>query len=221
MSLMDSVRMFLSRPTLCLLLLASGLASFVSNGMLNWIPAYLMRVQHMPLAEVARWFGPAAGICMGLGIWGGGALVNWAGRHSLKAYAYVPGLALLICAPTFVLALNAASWQASLALMLVPMICCTSFVAPALALVQNLSPVNARATATALLLLAFNIIGLGGGPLAVGMLSDMLGKADVADPLRLALMGLAPVGVVGALTYFAVSRVIAGDTDAVLRERAA
>ncbi len=221
MSLMDSVRVFLSRPTLCLLLLASGLASFVSNGMLNWIPAYLMRVQHMPLAEVARWFGPAAGICMGLGIWGGGALVNWAGRHSLKAYAYVPGLAMLVCAPTLALALNAASWQASLALMLVPMICCTSFVAPALALVQNLSPVTARATATALLLLSFNIVGLGGGPLAVGMLSDMLGKAEVADPLRFALMALAPVGLVGALTYFAVSRVIAADTDAVHRERAA
>jgi MFS family permease len=148
-------------------------------------------------------------------------LVNWAGRHSLKAYAYVPGLAMLVCAPTLALALNAASWQASLALMLVPMICCTSFVAPALALVQNLSPVTARATATALLLLSFNIVGLGGGPLAVGMLSDMLGKAEVADPLRFALMALAPVGLVGALTYFAVSRVIAADTDAVHRERAA
>ena len=118
----------------------------------------------------------------------------------------MPGLALLICAPTFVLALNGASWQASLALMLVPMICCTIFVAPALALVQNLSPVAARATATALLLLAFNIIGLGGGPLAVGMLSDMLGKADVADPLRLGADGPGAGGRRGARsTYFAVS----------------
>jgi predicted MFS family arabinose efflux permease len=219
--LMDTVRLFLSKPTLSLLLLASGLAAFVSNGMLNWIPAYLMRVQDMPLSEVARWFGPAAGICMGLGIWGGGAVVNWAGRKSLKAYAYVPALALLICAPTFTLAVMANSWQASLALMLVPMICCTSFVAPALALVQNLAPVSARATATALLLLSFNIVGLGGGPLAVGVLSDALTAAQVVDPLRFALIGLAPVGLIGAGLYFAVSRVVARDTAAVLEARTA
>ena len=79
--------------------------------------------------------------------------------------------------------------------------------------VHGASGSGARATATALLLLSFNIVGLGGGPLAVGMLSDMLGKAEVADPLRFALMALAPVGLVGALTYFAVSRVIAADTD--------
>lgn len=214
-----TVQLFLNRPTLWLLLLASGLAAFVSNGMLSWIPAYLMRVQGMPLAEVARWFGPAAGICMGLGIWGGGALVNWAGQRSLKAYAYVPGIAMLICAPTLAMAAMAPTWQTSLALMIVPMICCTSFVAPALALVQNLSPVAARATATALLLLSFNIVGLGGGPLAVGMLSDGLAAAQIVDPLRIALMGLAPVAVVSALIYFAVSRVVTRDTRSVLQER--
>lgn len=219
--LMDTVRLFLSRPTLGLLLIASGLAAFISNGMLSWIPAYLMRVHDMPLTEVARWFGPAAGICMGLGIWGGGAVVNWAARRSLKAYAVVPGLAMLICAPTLAVAAMANSWQTSLALMIVPMICCTSFVAPALALVQNLAPVSARATATALLLLSFNIVGLGGGPLAVGMLSDALATGQVADPLRLALIGLAPVGLISALVYFAVSRVVTRDTAAILEARPA
>src|SRR5258706_5317073 len=82
-----TVRLFLSRPTLRWLLVASGLSAFVSYGMLNWIPAYLMRVQHMPLAEVARWFGPAAGLCMGGGIVGGGGLGNAAGERSAPDYA--------------------------------------------------------------------------------------------------------------------------------------
>jgi hypothetical protein len=148
-------------------------------------------------------------------------VVNWAARRSLKAYAVVPGLAMLICAPTLAVAAMANSWQTSLALMIVPMICCTSFVAPALALVQNLAPVSARATATALLLLSFNIVGLGGGPLAVGMLSDALATGQVADPLRLALIGLAPVGLISALVYFAVSRVVTRDTAAILEARPA
>jgi predicted MFS family arabinose efflux permease len=220
MGLGPTVRLFLSRPTLRWLLLASGLSAFVSYGMLNWIPAYLMRVQHMPLAEVARWFGPAAGLCMGLGIWGGGALVNWAGKRSLKAYAYVPGLSMLAVAPTLALAVMANSWQASLALMLVPMVGCTIYVAPALALVQNLSPVAARATATALLLLAFNIVGLGGGPLAIGMLSDALAAGHAVDPLRFALLGAAPVAVLAAFGYFAVSRAVVRDSENVLQEAA-
>lgn len=216
-----TLKVFLSRPTLRLLLLASGLSAFVSYGMLNWIPAYLMRVQGMPLSDIARWFGPAAGLCMGLGIWGGGALVNWLGSRDLKAYAYVPGLAVLVTAPSLALAVMASSWQTSLMFMLVPMVTCTMFTAPALALVQNLSPVSARATATALVLLAFNIVGLGGGPLAIGMMSDALAASGDAAPLRTALLCAAPVSVLAALVYFALSRAVERDTETVLREAAA
>lgn len=213
-----TLRMFMSRPTLRLLLISSGVSAFVSYGMLNWIPAYLMRVQQMPLSEIATWFGPAAGLCFGIGIWGGGALVNWAGKRSIKAYAWVPGLSMLLTAPTLALAVMAPDWQTSLALMTVPMILCTIYVAPALALVQNLSPVTARATVTALILLAFNIVGLGGGPLAIGMLSDALAAGGVADPLRVALLWVTPVSVLASLGYLAVSRVVGGDARAVLQE---
>lgn len=216
-----TLAVFMSRPTLRLLLLASGLAAFVSYGMLNWIPAYLMRVQGMPLGEIARWFGPAAGVCMGLGIWGGGALVNGLGKRDIRAYAYVPGLAVLVTAPSLALAVMASSWQTSLLFMLVPMVTCTMFTAPALALVQNLSPVTARATATALVLLAFNIVGLGGGPLAIGMVSDALAAAGDPAPLRTALLCAAPVSALAGLAYFAVFRVVRADADAILREAAA
>lgn len=212
-SLGQTASLFLRRPTLGLLLLASGLSAFVSYGMLNWIPAYLMRVQHMPLVEVARWFGPAAGICMGLGIWGGGALVNATEKISIRAYALIPGLAMLIAVPSFALALFAGSWRASLALMLLPMACVTVYVAPALALVQNLAQISARATATALLLLAFNIIGLGGGPLTIGLISDAMAHAHLADGLRLALLCTTPAAVLAALAYYALSRTIVADAE--------
>lgn len=218
MSLGASARLFLSRPTLRLLLAASGLAAFVSTGMLNWIPAYLMRVQGMPLTEVAKWFGPIAGLCMGVGIWGGGALVNWAGAKSPRAYAWIPGLSMLLTAATLALAVMAPSWPVSLALMTVPMLCCTVYVAPALALTQNLSPVAARATATSLILLAFNIVGAGGGPLAIGMMSDAFGAANAAEPLRLALLAVAPLAIVSALAYAALAGVVSEDIRKVQQE---
>ena len=203
--------LFVRRRTLSLLLAASGLSAFVSYGMLNWIPAYLMRERHMPLAEIARWFGPAAGLSMGLGIWGGGALVNLVARRSERAYALIPGLAMLVAGPSFVLSLMAPSWQASLLLMLLPMMCVTVYVAPALAVVQNLAPVSARATAMALLLLAFNIVGLGGGPLGIGMLSDALHHAHVGQNLKWSLVWVAPMSAVAALIYYGLSRTIVAD----------
>jgi MFS family permease len=209
-----ALRRFAGTPALMWLIVGSGLSAFVSYGMLNWIPAYLMRLQHMPLSAVEHWFGPAAGLCMGLGIWGGGALVNIASRRSMLAYAIVPGVAMLIASPAFALALLAPSWQISLALMTLPMVAVTIYVAPALALVQTLSPVSARATATAFLLLAFNIVGLGGGTLTVGALSDAFNHFGHADGLRLALLCLAPVSLLAAALYVGVAHALRAEHGA-------
>jgi predicted MFS family arabinose efflux permease len=211
-SLGATVRLLWQQPTLRRLFVASGMAAFTSYGILNWLPAFLMRERGMPLVELAKWFGPAAGLCMGLGIWGGGALVNAAARRNVAAYAWVPAGAMVLTAPLLAAALFAPSWKLSLLLMLAPMVGCVVYVAPALALAQNLAPLNVRATATALLLLAFNIVGLGLGPLAVGLLSDALTAAGVAHALRWAILFLAPVAVVSALAYLAMSRTIAADS---------
>lgn len=220
-SLGATVRLLWRQPTLRMLFVASGIAAFVSYGMLNWLPAFLMREREMPLVELAKWFGPAAGLCMGLGIWGGGALVNLAARRNVAAYGRLPAISMALTAPLLAAALSAPSWELSLLLMLAPMISCTFYVAPALALSQSLAPLNVRATATALLLLAFNIIGLGLGPLAVGMLSDALNGARVAHALQWAILCLAPVALVSALAYLAMSRTVAVDVARLEKEHAA
>src|SRR3546814_3799559 len=68
-------------------------------------------------------------------------------KVSARAYGTIPALATLVLIPTFIAALLVDSWQLSLALMLIPMAACTAYVAPALALVQNLTPPRSRATA--------------------------------------------------------------------------
>ncbi|GGE03765.1 MFS transporter [Polymorphobacter glacialis] len=197
---------FLRTPSLRLLMVASGLAAFVSYGMLNWIPAFLMRTQHMPLSAMATWFAPAAGITFGIGIFGGGALVSRGALKSPRSYAIVPGIATLILIPTLIAALWVEDWRLSLLLLLIPMAACTIYVAPALALVQNLTAPRARATATAILLLMFNIIGLGGGPLFIGMISDALQPVHGTDSLRWALLALVPVAAAAAAAQLAMSR---------------
>jgi len=221
LSLGVTVLLLWQQPTLRMLFVASGIAAFVSYGILNWLPAFLMRERGMPLMEMAKWFGPAAGLCMGLGIWGGGALVNAAARRNVSAYAWMPAAAMALTAPLLASALFASGWELSLLLMLAPMTCCIFYVAPALALAQNLAPIRVRATATALLLLAFNIVGLGLGPLAVGLLSDALTAAGLAHPLQWAILLLAPVALISAFAYLAMSRTIAADAVHCANELAA
>lgn len=202
----QALALFWQKRSLRWLMLASGLAAFVSYGMLNWIPAFLMRTQGMPLSAVGTYFGPAAGITFGIGMLGGGGLVSRLAATSPRAYATIPALCSLVVIPSFAAALMVDSWQWSLVLLLVPMAACTAYVAPALALVQNLIPSQARATAAATLLLMFNIVGLAGGPFFIGAISDML-KPEYGDAsLRWALMAILPVVLAAAAAQFAMGK---------------
>lgn len=207
----QTLAMFARRPSLRMVMIGSGLAAFVSYGMLNWIPAFLMRVQGMPLEAMASWFAPAAGITFGVGILGGGWLVSRVAQRSPRAYGIIPALATAVLVPTFIAALLVDSWQWSLALLLIPMAACTAYVAPALALVQNLTPPRSRATAAAVLMLMFNIVGLGLGPLFAGMISDALKPEYGADSLRWALMALMPFAVAAGLAQLTMTRYLDGD----------
>lgn len=207
----QSLAMFIRRRSLRMVMIGSGLAAFVSYGMLNWIPAFLMRTQQMPLEAMATWFAPAAGITFGVGILGGGWLVSRRAKTSARAYGIIPALATAVLIPTFIAALLVDSWQISLALMLIPMAACTVYIAPALALVQNLTPPRSRATAAALLMLMFNIVGLGLGPLFAGMVSDFL-KPDFGDAsLRWALIALMPFAAAAGIAQFAMTRHLDND----------
>ncbi|WP_257548121.1 MFS transporter [Sphingopyxis sp. DBS4] len=198
--------LFRERRSLMLVLPATAFAAFVSYGMLNWIPAYLMRVQAMPLAAMGTWFAPVAGITFAAGTLGGGWLVARLSQRSPRAYGRVPAIATAILIPSLIAALTIDGWPAALALMIVPLTACTFYIAPSLALVQNLTPPRARATATAILMLMFNIVGLGFGPLFVGFVSDMLKPDHGIESLRWGLMALIPFAVAACAVQIAMMR---------------
>lgn len=207
----QTLGLFARRRSLWMVMIGAGLAAFVSNGMLNWIPAFLMRTQGMPLQAVATWFAPAAGITFGIGVLGGGAIVSRMARLTPRAYGLVPAVASLALVPTLAAALLVHRWQLSLALLLVPMAACTAYIAPAFALVQNLMPPRSRATAAAILMLMFNIVGLGLGPLFVGVISDALKPGYGDESLRWALISILPFAAAAGFAQFAMTRHLDGD----------
>ena len=95
------------------------------------------------------------------------------------------------------------SWRTALLMIAGPYVLASTYLAPALAVIQNGVPVRHRATAGALFLLTLNLIGLGIGPLFVGMVSDGLQPRFGVLSLQVALEWLAPFCVLAAICQFA------------------
>ncbi len=64
-----------------------------------------------------------------------------------------------------------------------------------------------------MLMVAINVIGLGGGPLFVGWLSDMLNPTYGPESLRLALQSVVVVGIPAATLLFFASRSCRADFE--------
>jgi MFS family permease len=61
------------------------------------------------------------------------------------------------------------------------------WIGPTYAAIQTLAPGNMRAQAAAIFLFMFNLVGMGLGPLVIGMLSDALEPGLGVDSLRYAM----------------------------------
>jgi len=75
------------------------------------------------------------------------------------------------------------------------------WIAPAYAAVQNLVPQHWRTQAAALLLFVFNLLGLGLGPLVVGMLSDSLSHLG-EESIRYAMVASLATMVIGVQLFW-------------------
>ena len=80
-----------------------------------------------------------------------------------------------------------------------------------LAATQSVTPPNMRALSQAVLLLTFNLFGLGLGPLFTGVVSDALARAYGDDSLRYALVAALIPSALSAVVFVYAGRFHAGD----------
>jgi MFS family permease len=78
----------------------------------------------------------------------------------------------------------------------------TAFYGPVFSTVQDLSPTKLRGVTTAVLLLMCNLVGIGLGGLATGVLSDFYSGQGVLEPLTLALLSIDLVGILTITSFF-------------------
>jgi MFS family permease len=215
-----------TKKTFWLVALAASIKAFVGYGHAPFTASFFFRVHGPEVAELAARFGLKSagflGLALGLiggtagviGAWFGGILADRLGAKDLRAYVIVPAIASLITIPFYILAVSVGSPMAAICILTVPVLLGTLWYGPVYATAQSIVDPHMRATASAVLLLIINLIGLGLGPVAVGALSDLLagpGGLGEAQGVRWALILSAGLGLVAFVLFWQARKTIRED----------
>ncbi len=196
------------------LLLSLAVMFFFIYGVLTWQPTFLIRSYGL----TSRTVGMDLALCCGLGGLLGSYLGgSWATRyasHDEQLQLKALSLAVVTAGLSFTASYLTTHLYLTLALSGVAFSALSTVNAPIFAAIQTIVPDQMRATSFALLYLVSNLIGMGFGPLAVGMISDTFRPWAGDESLHYALLMLAPGYLWAAWHVYRASQVVSQDLAA-------
>lgn len=185
--------------------------TFALGGMAYWMPKYFNQVKGLPLDTANMWFGGMTVVSGLVGTFLGGWLGDWLLKRTPRAYLLVSGAGMLLAVPATLVGLTATH----------PAVYMPAWFLAELGVFLNTGPANAvfvnvvvpeiRATAIALSIFVYHLLGDASSPWLIGWMSDATGSLQQAlmlTPLAMAVSGM---------LYLAGSHSLPADTDKVLR----
>jgi MFS family permease len=195
LSFLQTFRELMAIKTLPLLIVAAGLNALLTLGLISWAPAFMERAHGMSPETAGLQLGGALFFGSAVGHTLGGPLADLLGRRDLRWYIWILMLTGAIAAILGYVILTGPADRV-FPLFGLSMLLGGLSAAPLMAVVTGLAPVHSRSTAVALLMVTIQVLGLGGGPVFVGWLSDMLhpvyGEASLGIAMRWVLLAGIP-----------------------------
>ena len=184
---------------------------FFGMGIIQWLPTFFIRSHGMEISEVGTWLAFVWGLCGLFGTYLGGAL---AGRYAvhrealqMRAAAFVFVLGGLL----YVVIYLSPNQYIAMGLMATTGVLFTLTNGIIFSAISSLSDDRMRSVALALVFLMANLIGFGLGPIAAGVMSDLLGPLVGQESLRYTLVLLSPGYLWVAYFYWKASQTIEAD----------
>ncbi len=208
---MHTLKFLLKRPAFVHSAFGGALAAFVGYAAISWFPSFLIRSHGMATTEIGLWLGLILGIPGGIGIFLGGYLADKFGARDTRWYLWTVAVSALLAVPFGVgtYLLDNPYW--SLAMFSIPVLLSNFWQATTIAQTQSMVRLRMRGVASAILLFILNMIGLGAGPWAVGLVSDLLAPQYGADSLRWSLMIFGFMGIWVAYHFYVAGKYLAAD----------
>jgi MFS family permease len=182
-----------AEPAFRQLLLAHTASIMLSYGQTNWLPAFFQRSFGVSRMEIGSVLAATRGVSTTLGVVLGGLIADRLARRGLKGpMRFIIWARFLLFFPTVAVYL-APSANMAFTMSAISGFISTLSIAPDLAILMTIIPAHRRATASAVTMLASSFVGMGLGPVAVGVISDLLAPQAAGESLRYALFILSAV----------------------------
>ena len=142
----------------------------------------------------------------------GAKLADWWGAKTVRAYGWLPAIAIGLCFPIGVASFWVPTVWTHLLLTTAFLLFLGIYLGPSFAIAQTLAPINMRAMSTALFFFILNMIALGGGPTFTGWLADVFkdGSTEL-ESIRYAMTVTCGMFIPSIISFMVVARVLPRD----------
>lgn len=202
----DVIRTLLSEPSTRHTIIGAALVSMVGYGALTWLATFLVRIHNMELAQIGLYLAFVVGLLGALATWAGGWFADKIGKNNPDWRLKFVAVAILLAKPLAIIFYLSDDLVFALAFLIVPAALGAMFSGPSFSHIYSSIEPAKRAMATAILMFITNLIGLGLGPIFVGLLSDLLEPMYGIDSIRYALVAIQLVGIWGAAHFWMAGR---------------
>lgn len=195
-SLPEAARHIFGHPTFIAIAIGFSLIAAANSAFENWIPTYMIRVNHMSSTEVGSISGLFQGITGFAGTLLFGFLADKLGSRDRRWYLWIPIFGFLIMGSAILLFFRCTGTPMYVCYFLIEL-SASAFYAPIFTASQALLPPRLRALGMATVLFLLNVIGMGAGPFLTGWLSDVLAAYGLDEGLAPAISIMQASGVIG------------------------
>jgi len=207
----ETIQLLRSYRSFWYLAAATGLTAFAGYGNGNFAPSYMVRNHGLEMGQVGivlALFGGGGGL---LGTFLGGFIADRMAVADRRWYLWVPAVAGTLAVPLGFPYLLLENTALVIAFMFLVTICLNTYLGPCLAISHTLVPPAMRALTSAVLFFVLNLIGLGLGPLTVGLLSDFYAGYFGNDSLRYAMLTVGVLTAPAIVLFLLAARHLPGD----------
>lgn len=201
-SILEAFQILLSKRSFVLMTIAACCHAFVGLSYANWMPSFLIRIHDMSTAEVGIWLALAIGIFGALGTYLGGYWGDKYGKDDITQYLKIPAYAIVISFPFAMGVLFGPNKWIYLFSYMITNVLYAIYTGPCYAILQEMVDVRMRAVTSGIYLTIINLLGLGLGPLATGMLSDFYQPMYGESSIRWALFTIGFLDIIAMILLF-------------------
>jgi predicted MFS family arabinose efflux permease len=212
-TLREIVRKLMHKPSFWIISLAASSSSMMGYGLFFWLPSFFVRSFGLTLLEASLFYGGILLIGGIAGTWLGGALADRLGATRRGMYVTIPAIAFLTTVPFYILAILSPNLTTTFFALLIPTGLGLAWLGPVLSAIQHVVPPTMRATASAIFLFINNLIGIGLGTVALGIISDNLEARFGDDSLRYAILSGTGFYLIAATLFLSSAKRLAKDWE--------